>query len=117
MFTVLVTLDVLPDRLDESLAGIRENARASLRDEPGCLRFDVHRSVDDPHRFVLHEIYRDRAAFTGEHRAAPHYATWREVAGRCVRPGGHVNTYLAPAFPDDVLATAPDAGPVAEEPR
>jgi autoinducer 2-degrading protein len=102
MYTVLVTLDVRPEHLDEFLGGIRVNARASLRDEPGCLRFDVHRSVDDPCRFVLHEIYRDQAAFADEHRATSHYAAWREVAARCVRPGGHVNTFLTPAFPDDV---------------
>lgn len=102
MYTVLVTLDVLPARVAEFLDGIRVNARASLRDEPGCLRLDVHRSLDDPCRFVLHEIYRDEAAFTDEHRAAPHYAAWRAVAARCVRPGGHVNTFLTPAFPEDV---------------
>jgi autoinducer 2-degrading protein len=102
MYTVLVTLDVLPDHVDEFLTGIRANATASLRDEPGCLRFDVHRSLDDACRFVLYEIYRDRAAFTDDHRAAPHYAAWRTVAARCVRPGGHRNTFLSPAFPDDV---------------
>ena len=73
-----------PSHVDEFLTGIRANATASLRDEPGCLRFDVHRSVDDACRFVLYEIYRDRAAFTDDHRAAPHYAAWRTVAARCV---------------------------------
>ena len=36
-FTVLVTLDVRPDRIDEFLAAITTNAKASLRDEPGRL--------------------------------------------------------------------------------
>ena len=111
MYTVLVTLDVRPERLEEFLSGVRANARASLRDEPGCLRFDVHRSVDDPNRFVLHEIYRERDAFTDEHRAATHYAAWREVASRCVRPGGHVNAFLTPVFPDDVLAGTTEVQP------
>ena len=106
MYTVLVTLDVVPDHVEEFLTGIHTNARASLRDEPGCLRFDVHRSLDDPFRFVLHEIYRDEDAFTKEHRAARHYAAWRDVAARCVRPGRHVNTFLTPAFPEDVLESS-----------
>ncbi len=102
MHTVFVTLDVLADRLDEFVEGIHANAIASLRDEPGCLRFDVHRSVDDPTRFYFYEIYRDREAFEVEHRAAPHYAIWRGVIERCVAPGTQHNTYASPAFPDEI---------------
>jgi autoinducer 2-degrading protein len=101
MFTVIVTLQVRPERIDEFVRGIHANARASLSDEPGCLRFDVHRSSEDEHRFILHEIYADEAAFHEAHRAAPHYAAWRETAARCVYPGGHVNTFAAPVFPSD----------------
>ena len=57
MFTVMVELTVLPERLDEFLVGIRTNAHASLRDEPGCIRFDLHRAIDDPARFFFYEIY------------------------------------------------------------
>ncbi|MFD7076152.1 putative quinol monooxygenase [Nocardioides sp. NPDC057577] len=102
MFTVLVDLTVRPERVEEFLDGIRVNSRASLRDEPGCLRFDVHRRADDPHRFVLHEVYTDEDAFRRAHREAPHYAVWRAVADRCVVEGGHVNTYATPAFPEDL---------------
>ena len=100
MFTVVVNLQVRPEALDEFVAGIRANAAASLRDEPGCLRFDVHQQIDDPHRFVLHEIYTNELAFTEAHRSAAHYATWRDVAARCVVPGGHVNTFCTPVLVD-----------------
>ncbi|MEU6786161.1 putative quinol monooxygenase [Nonomuraea angiospora] len=93
MFVVIVQLQVRPDRLEPFLDGIRANARAT-RDEPGCLRFDVVRRDDDPHRFVLYEIYRDEAAFFTEHRAAPHYAAWRQVAEACVTE--HRNTFCHP---------------------
>lgn len=110
MHVVLVSLEVRPELMEEFLAGIHANALASLRDEPGCLRFDVHRSTEDPHRFVLYEIYHDQTAFTEEHRSAPHYAAWRDVAARCVVPGSHVNTFCTPAFPENVLeATRPEA--------
>ncbi len=96
MFTVLVNLAARPERLEEFLAGIRDNARASLRDEVGCLRFDVHQQVEDPTRFVLHEVYADEDAFRTAHRSAPHYAAWQQVAERCVVPGSHVNTFCRP---------------------
>jgi autoinducer 2-degrading protein len=102
MFTVLVDLTVRPDRVEEFLDGIRTNALVSLRDEPGCLRFDVHRLLDDPRRFVLHEVYVDEDAFSTAHRQAPHYAVWRDVAARCVVDGGHQNTFATPAFPEDI---------------
>lgn len=105
MYTVIVTLDVIPEHLDDFLAAIRANAHATLREEPGCLRFDVHRSAEDPHRFLLYEIYRDRAAFEVEHRAAPHYAAWRRAAASCIRPGGHVNIFGSPVFPSDIPET------------
>jgi autoinducer 2-degrading protein len=94
MFTVIVTLDVRPDRLPEFLDGIAANARASLRDEPGCLRFDVHRVNEEPNRFLLYEIYRDEHAFFQAHRAAAHYADWLEVVDRCVQT--RTNLYATP---------------------
>lgn len=96
MLTALVALAVRPERLDEFVEGIGANARASLRDEPGCLRFDVHQQVDDPTRFLLHEVYADDDAFHSAHRSAPHYAAWRAVVDRCVVPGSHVNTFARP---------------------
>jgi autoinducer 2-degrading protein len=111
MFTVLVALAVRPERLDEFVDGIQANARASTRDEVGCLRFDVHQNLADPHRFVLHEIYADEDAFYRAHRSAPHYAVWQQVAARCVVPGSHVNTYLRPLVPDDV----PEPGRLVEQ--
>ena len=110
MFSVVVALAVRPERLDEFVDGIRANARASLRDEPGCLRFDVHQNVSDPTRFLLHEIYVDEQAFSDEHRSAPHYATWREVAARCVLPGSHINTFCTPLVTDAVAGRSPGEG-------
>ena len=66
--------------VEEFLDGIHANARASVRDEPGCLRFDVHRSTEQPHRFVLYEIYASAVAFYTQHRKEPHYVA---VAGGC----------------------------------
>jgi (4S)-4-hydroxy-5-phosphonooxypentane-2,3-dione isomerase len=83
MFSLTVQIQVDPERRDEFLAAITANAEASVRDEPGCLRFDVSAVEGDENRFVFYELYRDAAAFE-EHRAAPHFRTWRGVADRTV---------------------------------
>ena len=83
MFSLMVQIEVDPARREEFLAAITANAAASVRDEPGCLRFDVCSVEGDENRFVFYELYGDAAAFE-EHRAAPHFRTWREAADRTV---------------------------------
>lgn len=51
------------------------NAVASVRDEPGCRRFDVLEPAGQDDRVVLYEIYDDRAAFDA-HLKTPHFATF-----------------------------------------
>jgi autoinducer 2-degrading protein len=102
MYTVLVRLEIYPDTLDEFTAGIHANAQATLRDEPGCIRFDVHQDLATPTTFYFYEIYADRQAFEVAHRQAPHYARWRDVVSRCVIPGSQHNTYAEPLFPQDI---------------
>ncbi len=79
MFSLMVQMTVQPGRREEFLAGMAANAEASVRDEPGCLRFDVCSVGSDENRFVLYELYTDGAAFAA-HKAAPHFAQWRAVA-------------------------------------
>jgi quinol monooxygenase YgiN len=81
MFSLTVQIQVDPAQREEFLAAITTNAEASVRDEPGCLRFDVSSVEGDENRFVFYELYRDAAAFE-EHRAAPHFRAWRAVADR-----------------------------------
>ena len=95
MFSLMVQLEVRPESREEFLAGMTANAEASVRDEPGCLRFDVCSVEGDENRFVLYELYADADAFAA-HKVAPHFAEWRR--GR--RPGGgppgqHRRTLLA----------------------
>jgi autoinducer 2-degrading protein len=100
--TVIVSLRVKPDMVDRFLEVMGENSRASRRDEPGCLRFDVHRDVDDPTHFILYELYTDERAFTEAHRGAPHYEKWRAASAELLEPGGQVNTFATPVFPADL---------------
>lgn len=95
-YTVFVTLDVLSEYLDEFVEAITANARASLKNEPGCLTFDVHRDAEIDTRFHLYEIYSDEDAFRVAHRSAPHYARWKEAAAKYVVADGHRNTFAVP---------------------
>jgi quinol monooxygenase YgiN len=45
------------------------------RKEDGCLRFDLHRSVDTPGALLLHEVWASREAHT-EHTHLPHFLRW-----------------------------------------
>jgi autoinducer 2-degrading protein len=78
MFVALVNVHVKPDRVDDFIAMIRANHEGSIA-EPGCLRFDVAQSKDDPTRFVLWEWYVDEAA-NALHKTTAHYLAFREAA-------------------------------------
>jgi quinol monooxygenase YgiN len=60
---ILVEFVARPDCIAAARELILANAEASLREEPGCLRFDVLVASDLPQRFVLYEIYDSAAAF------------------------------------------------------
>jgi (4S)-4-hydroxy-5-phosphonooxypentane-2,3-dione isomerase len=91
MFSLVVQMEVRPEHREEFLAGMAANAEAAVRDEPGCLRFDVSSVAADPNRFFLYEIYADAEAFEA-HKVSPHFAQWRRIAERVLVPGGQVNT-------------------------
>ena len=101
MFSLVVQMEVRPELREEFLAGIAANAEASVRDEPGCLRFDVSSVEGDEHRFVLYELYADAEAFAA-HKASPHFRQWRAVAERVLEsqvntPGTLLVTHTAEA--------------------
>ncbi len=89
MFSLVVQMEVRSGRREEFLAGMAANAESSVRDEPGCLRFDVCSVEGDENRFLLYELYTDADAFAA-HKTAPHFAQWRAIAEQVVV--GQVNT-------------------------
>ncbi len=91
MFSLVVQMQVRPERREDFLVGIAANAEASVRDEPECLRFDVCAVTSDPDRFLLYELYTDAEAFAA-HKASPHFTRWRTVAEQVLVPGTQVNT-------------------------
>jgi autoinducer 2-degrading protein len=80
---VLVQVTVRPEMLEEFERAVLENAKLSVARDPGCLRFDVSQQIDDPRRWVLHEVY-DSADAHAAHRQSPHFLAYNDVADRAV---------------------------------
>jgi autoinducer 2-degrading protein len=97
MQMVIVLLEVKPERVDDFLKLVSFNASES-RKEPGNLRFDVVRSVDNPTLYRLYEVYRDDAAIRA-HQATAHYARWRaEIEALLVTP--RISEKFTSIFPE-----------------
>ncbi len=62
-----------PQQLDE-IRGLLVRAAQSSRTEPGCLRFEVYQSKNQPTRFLLHERWASQEALD-QHRKAHAYTT------------------------------------------
>ncbi len=78
-FSIVVRFDLREGARDRFLQLVRANAAASVRDEPGCRRFDVLLPRDgDPSCVALYEIYDDRAAFEA-HMRTPHFLAFRDA--------------------------------------
>ena len=79
MISLVVKLRIKPEHRDTFLKAVEVDALGSERDEPGCLPFNVVQSESDENVYFFYEVYKDEAALEA-HRAAPHYAVWREAA-------------------------------------
>ncbi|MBO0691786.1 MAG: antibiotic biosynthesis monooxygenase [Acidimicrobiaceae bacterium] len=79
MQAIFVTVKIKPELRDRFLEVIEHDATASVRDEPGCLRFEVLQDASDPDTYYFFEVYADEAAINA-HRETPHFATWDEAS-------------------------------------
>ena len=107
MYVTVVYIQVKPDHVEDFLGAIRRNHEKSVV-EPGNLRFDILRSVDDPARFVTYMAYRDEESAKA-HTATAHLLAFREeVADWMVVPRENVRyDGLFPVVAEDVGAGGP----------
>lgn len=99
MYAIFVSVKIKPDKVDQFLKVIEDDSICSVRDEPGCVRFDVLQDQSDPLQYYFYEVYRDESGFQA-HTQTPHLARWREAAKECVeeqKPTIRMNT----VFPRD----------------
>jgi len=83
-YVITVDFEIEPAELKPFLKLVRENAQRSLKDEPGCRRFDVASPRDGESRVFLYEIYDDEAAFQA-HLLTPHYKTFATATKAMVK--------------------------------
>ena len=83
MKALVVSLTVKSDKREQFLAAAQDDSTSSVRDEPGCLRFDVLQDGKDPNHFFFYEVYQDDAAIAA-HRTMAHYSRWEKAREECV---------------------------------
>jgi (4S)-4-hydroxy-5-phosphonooxypentane-2,3-dione isomerase len=75
---IIVEFRVISDEHEAFLRLILDNAAASLKREPGCIRFDVLVPEGQARgSFMLYEIYADATAFE-DHLRSEHYRLFDE---------------------------------------
>ena len=85
MLIVHVQVNVKPDSVEAFKEASLLNAQQSIK-EVGIARFDIVQQEDNPCKFVLVEIYRDKDA-PAKHKETAHYKAWRDtVAPMMVEP-------------------------------
>ena len=80
MIAIIVGFRVKPEERQTFIDAIVDDAESALRDESGCMGFNIYADRGDPNVILLHEVYRDEDALV-EHRASPHLAKFRDVLG------------------------------------
>lgn len=80
MISIFVTIKIKDGYREQFMEASLGDGQGSVRDEPGCFRFDILQNDDDPNLFHLYEVYADAAALDA-HREAPHYKKWRSTVG------------------------------------
>ncbi len=63
MPSVIATLKVKDDKIEEAKSFLKQLAADTLAKEPGTLVYTVHQRKDDPTTFVFYEKYESEAAF------------------------------------------------------
>jgi (4S)-4-hydroxy-5-phosphonooxypentane-2,3-dione isomerase len=84
LFVVVVEFHLKPGAQSVFRSLIDANADASVRNEPGCLQFDVLEPEGESDRVLLYEIYADKAAFDA-HLKTEHFHVFNGASeGLCL---------------------------------
>jgi len=78
MYVIIAPIQIKAGFKEQFIAAVTEDARSSVANEPGCLRFDVIQDANDANRIWLYEVYKDEAAFQA-HLQSPHLGKFRDT--------------------------------------
>jgi autoinducer 2-degrading protein len=93
VYCLLLKTQLKPGSFDAFMDAMRVNAAASVRDEPGCLTFDVLRDRSDADLVWLYEVYVDEAAFEA-HMRTPHFLASRPLVEPLIERQGAIEADL-----------------------
>ena len=77
MYVIIAPIKIKEGYKEQFVEAMLDDAKGSMKNEPGCLRFDVIQDGDDPNQIWLYEVYVDEAAFQA-HMKTPHFIKWRD---------------------------------------
>ena len=79
MFAIYVTVDVKPNDMEKFLETSIEEAKASVRDEPDCYRFEILRDKNNQNRICFMEVFENEQALQ-THQETPHFSKmWQTI--------------------------------------
>jgi quinol monooxygenase YgiN len=74
-----VVFDVKPEAFEKFYQAALDDSTCSVRDEPGCLQFDVLAPTAGGNKFAFYEVYKSKDAFAA-HMEIPHFKRFAAVA-------------------------------------
>jgi quinol monooxygenase YgiN len=81
---IVLELEIVPTELENFKAAIKENAAAWIRDEPGCLEFNVAFDKNNPTHAFVFEVY-ENAEAVAAHQATSRFKKYMAEAPKRVK--------------------------------
>lgn len=75
---VIAQLEAKPEFAAQFRAALDPLIAATLQ-EAGCLRYQLHQDLDNPHSWMLYEVWKSEAALTA-HQGQPHFTKFVTTA-------------------------------------
>lgn len=99
MISIFVTIQIKDGFGEQFKEASLGDSQGSVRDEPGCFRFDILQNSEDSNKFHLYEVYKDQSALDA-HREAPHYQKWISTVEEWI-DGDRERVIMNTIFPSD----------------
>lgn len=77
MISLVIVVEANPERVEEFVRFLSEEAADAIANEPGCRDFVISQSATEPNLFTLAEFYDDAAALDA-HRLTPHFLLFQD---------------------------------------
>lgn len=82
-FVIWVVFDVKPGAFEKFYQAALDDSICSVRDEPGCLQFNVLAPTAGANSLAFYEVYKSKDAFSA-HMETPHFKRFASVAEEAV---------------------------------